>query len=147
MKGQGKWSSRLPSGKVAIPFGFHINFPRAEIFKKWVLEMNKDLGCVELIHIASDKLFSTNWKNGILFVHTDDTPNDDWCRGALGMRPGYTSDNGLIEKYGAPKGWQMILMADDCSNQATAHHEVLHALGKCHSTCIIILNILWLITE
>ena len=110
MKGRGKWKERLPNGRIAIPFGFHKNFPSKDLFKKWLLHMNKDLGCVQLVHVPAEKLQTTHWTHGILVIHTNDLPNDNWCKSALGQRPGYTSDNGPIVLYGARAGWQLLLI-------------------------------------
>ena len=64
----------------------------------------------EFIFVPRKDLLKSPWKNGILFVHSDQTPDDAWCRSALGKSPGYTSNNGNIETFGAQPGWQLLIL-------------------------------------
>ena len=57
------------------------------------------------------------------------------CWSGLGQISGYSAGVfSSMTQTGAPAGWQVIAMAENCGGgtAATVHHEVLHALGVGH---------------
>ena len=94
---------------------------------------SEDLGCVKTVKVDRADLSSTEWAAGIMFVWENYTGGGCWS--GLGQISGYSA--GVFQSMtqtGAPAGWQVIAMAEDCGGgtAATVHHEVLHALGVGH---------------
>ena len=54
-------------------------------FKEFVQELNKDLGCIELVFLEQKELSETKWENGILLMY-DSTWDDCWT--PFGVVPG-----------------------------------------------------------
>ena len=124
-----KWWQETPEGKIAVPWGFYKNFPDKPIFKEYFEDINKDLGCVELVFLEQKDLLDTKWENGILV--TFDAKWDD-CWTPFGVVPGSTGGTGQITKYGVPPMWQLMRFSPKCLHKGMVHHMVLHALGFHH---------------
>lgn len=124
-----KWWQVTSEGKVAVPWGFHKDFPDKPIFKKWFEELNKDLGCVELVFLEQKELEETKWENGILV--TFDSKWDD-CWTPFGMVAGSTGGKGQVTKYGVKPMWQLMRFCTECLRKASVDHMLLHALGFHH---------------
>ena len=100
----------------------------AEI-EKYMNFMNKDLICMNFIHVLPNELPHTSHGNGIIFLPSGKTGGG--CFSALGKTAGYyrvddlfENDAGSITQFGAPSGWQMIsLSVPGCIAERTVQHE------------------------
>ena len=99
-------------------------------FKEFVQDLNKDLGCIELVFLEQKELSETKWENGILLMH-DPTWDDCWT--PFGVVPGSTGNKGQITKYGVPPMWQLMRFSPKCLHNGMVHHMFLHALGFHHT--------------
>lgn len=84
-----KWWQKTDEGKIAVPWGFYKDFPDKMKFKEFVQELNKDLGCIELVFLEQKELSETKWENGILLMY-DSTWDDCWT--PFGVVPGRVRD-------------------------------------------------------
>ena len=148
-----KWKEFAPSGNIAVPFTFHPNFPWIDRVREYIESMNKDLGCIELMHVPYEELDISDYKFGLLFVHKSQTRRGG-CWSALGRRPGFTGSRGSITEYGAPDSWQLVQLEETCGGKTyklffdkinyilfffplgdtkpVVQHQCLHALGLAH---------------
>jgi len=97
--------------------------------------LERDVGCVKFPFISQADLASTNWANGIVFVYQDELL-DVGCYSLVGQDDGFIDGSifSSIVETGAPPGWQMVALADNCDglSESTVHHEVMHVLSFMH---------------
>ena len=71
----------------------------------------------------------------LVFIYQDELV-DVGCYSMVGQYAGFIDGSifSSITQTGAPSGWQMVALADNCDGltESTVHHEVMHALGFPH---------------
>ena len=71
----------------------------------------------------------------LVFIYQDELV-DVGCYSMVGQYAGFVDGSifSSITQTGAPSGWQMVALADNCDGltESTVHHEVMHALGFPH---------------
>ena len=108
-----KWAELTPdASKIAVPFGFHAEFPEKELYRDMVLTMNDKLGCVELVYV--DNLLVNPYYWGILFVY-ELSANPRSCYSMVGVSPGATGGLGNIMSLGIR--WQILYVIFDHLNR------------------------------
>jgi len=129
-----QWSELTNDGKIAVPYSFHSSVLQYEAdIDSAMINLSKDLGCMEMVKVPFAELLTNSWANGIMFTLASLTGGGCWS--ALGLAPGFTGSNGDIELFGAKPEWQIIsLDSEGCTGNAqpTLQHEVMHALGFYH---------------
>ena len=90
-----------------------------------ILYFSKDLGCLKTIKVERNKLSSTKWQNGLMFIW--ESHHAGGCWSAVGRVPGfidseYTVFQSILET-GAPIGWQVVGFGQECGGDTgNAHH-------------------------
>ena len=98
------------NNQLIIPYTFHDHFPFQNVTNATIVDMNRDLGCVQFRYV--ERLDTAAYENGVIFVFENIT---GWgCYSALGKEPGFIGmaqhPFNSITDFGVPAGWQLVSM-------------------------------------
>ena len=127
-----EWRAETEDGLIALPWAVQTSGELSVPESSWETEiergmngLERDLGCFQFVKHSKENLMSSEYKNGILFVHGP----GKGCMSQLGM-----VDGGMLEyrnlepaDLGMPDTWQLITLEDGCggTSESTVQEGIL----------------------